>query len=163
MIRTLELDEHAQALLDRDGRSSWQGSVSPDGDKIAFPALSNDGPQLSFGIEIFSRSSGESRVITGFSTPGGITLTWSADSRYVFFRGSQDAVPNPELGWSCQALASASCHLFRISAADGSVHDLMTVPQGIENIRVSPDGRHIALYTGELRQEIWRMTFNGGS
>ncbi len=30
--RTLELDEHAQAALDRSGSGPWRGSLSPDGD-----------------------------------------------------------------------------------------------------------------------------------
>ena len=81
-------------------------------------------------------------MIKGFSALTGNTLKWSTDSRYVFFEGSQDAIPGPD-------------HLLQISVADGSVRDLITVPEGfrsVRNIQVSPDGRHIALHTGELWQ-----------
>ena len=88
-------------------------------------------------------------MIKGFSALTGNTLKWSTDSRYVFFNGSRDAIPGPH-------------HLYQISVADGSVRDLLTVPEGVQHIRVNSDGRHIALHTGELRREIWRMTFNSG-
>ena len=45
---------------------------------------------------------------------------------------------------------------------DGSLRSLGETPGSIANIGVSPDGRHISIQTGELRQEIWRMMFNGG-
>ena len=149
------LDAYAQVRF--SGRDDRRASVSPDGDKIVSVAEGLWGGD----IEIFTRSSGETRVIQGFSAVNDFGFTWSPDSRYVFFEGSQDPAPNGWPEW-CSFGGSSRCHLLQISVADGSVRDLSTLPQGVKDIRVSPDGRHIALYTGKLRQEIWRMTFNSG-
>ena len=78
----------------------------------------------------------------------GSTLTWSRDSRHLFFF----AVPE----------GGEVRHLIQVSVADGSVRNLSATPGRIHAISVSPDGRHIAMFTGVLREEIWRMTFNGG-
>ena len=147
--RTLvEWDAYAQVTFPDDPAAhiTW-ASVSPDGDKIAYLVVSSLNGEA---IEIFSRSTGESRVIQGgFSrVRRGSTLTWSRDSRHLFFF----AVPE----------GGESRHLVQVSVADGSVRDLSTTPGGIHAISVSPDGLHIAMFTGALHEEIWRMTFNGG-
>ena len=101
-------------------------------------------------VAIANDATGESRVIHGgFSrVRGGSTLTWSRDSRHLFFFAL------PEGG--------ESRHLIQVSVEDGSVRALSPTPGRIHAISVSPDGRHIAMVTGVTREEIWRMTFNGG-
>lgn len=150
--RTLvEGDAYAQVTFPDDPAAhATRASVSPDGDQIAYLVSRKAGSSNWEAIEIFSRSTGESRVIQkGFSSVRrGSTLTWSRDSRHLFFF----AVPE----------GGEVRHLIQVSVADGSVRNLSATPGRIHAISVSPDGRHIAMFTGVLGEEIWRMTFNGG-
>jgi Tol biopolymer transport system component len=127
--------------------------VAPDGDQIAYLVnrLAQDNPDRNRmgnrSIEIFSRSSGETRVITGLVGPA--HARWSHDSRYLILDGQLDE--------------TGDHHLLLISAEDGSMRSLAKGPERFRYPSMSPDGRHIAVTTGELRQEIWRMTFSGGN
>jgi len=126
------------------------GQVSPDGDSILYTVVLDapGTPRRNGGmaLEIYSRSTGESRVIRGFARL--IGSSWSPDGRYVVLDGQQELTGNHQL--------------LRISVEDGSVIVLAEGPERFQRPKVSPDGRHVLVTTGEERQEIWRMTFNSG-
>ena len=58
--------------------------------------------------------------------------------------------------------AEGTRHLFQLSAEDGLLRPVMEAEYTIRHFSVSPDGRHVAMDSGEVRREIWRMTFNNG-
>lgn len=154
-----------RVLVERDGFASvglpdapdariYKGIVSPDGDNILYRIFLG-GPDGGWALEIFSRSSGESRVIGGLdrlSIP-----TWSPDGRYVVAGSSEDGT-DALTGRRRQR----NFRLLRISVEDGSVISLAEGREQFSGPKVSPDGRHILVRTGSLLREIWRMTFNSG-
>jgi len=137
----MEQDGYALVGLsdDPDARIAEPAQVSPDGDSILYNISRK-------ALEIYSRSTGESRVIPGFTRL--IGTSWSPDSRYVVLDG--------------QLEGSGNHQLLRVSVEDGSVIVLAEGPERFHRPKVSPDGRHVLVTTGEERQEIWRMTFNSG-
>jgi len=142
----VEQTEQASSVGFPDARVGiMAGTVSPDGDNILFYVnMVDQGAPRNMGLEIFSRSTGESRVIGRFAHVG--ALSWSRDGRYVVANGRQE-VPGAH-------------QLLRISVEDGSVISLAESPRPFRGVTLSPDGRHIAVTMGEQREEIWRMTFN---
>jgi Tol biopolymer transport system component len=141
-----EPDWNAQvAFPDAPRARRGASTVSPDGDKILYQVSNGDQDQRAMAIEIFSRSSGETRVIGGLVYA--IGAAWSPDGRYVVLDGRLEG--------------SEDSQLLRISVEDGSVIALAE-GQRFSRPRVSSDGRHVLTTTGRFRGEIWRMTFNDG-
>ena len=148
----VEQDGHAPvAFPDAPDAQIKVGTVSPDGNKIAY-RVDRDGygaPHRVGGraIEIFTWSTGETQVIEGFART--TIPNWSPDSRYVVIGADLEGTGDP--------------HLVRISVEDGSAISLAEAPVAWRPAWVSPDGRHILTLTGETRKEIWRMTFKKGN
>ena len=145
-ISALVLPAATSATTSRSRGES--GIVSPDGDKVAHIFSESADNGSGWFVEILSLTTGERRQTEVFSPADRRRLVWSPDSRYVFFQA------RPE--------AEGSRHLFQLSAEDGSLRPVMEAEDIIRHFSVSPDGRHVAMDSGEVRQEIWRMTFNNG-
>jgi len=122
-------------------------TVSPDGDKILYQVDMDvrwAPRERGMALVILSRATGERHVVRGFDFLRG--SAWSPDGRYVVLNG--------------RLQGRESYQLLRVSAEDGSLIVLAEGPERFWHPKVSPDGRHVLVTTGEARQEIWRMTFN---
>jgi hypothetical protein len=149
-----------RVLMERDAYASVGYPDAPDA-RISTAFVSPDGENLLYevdlypntcgrwrcrALEIFSRSTGETRAIRGFARLLG--SSWSPDGRYVVTDGQLEGSENHQL--------------LRVSVEDGSVISLAEGPDFFRRPKVSPDGRHVLATTGAWRGEIWRMTFNSG-
>ena len=109
-------------------------------DRVSDPQLSPDGQQLVFSVssvdlaankrvgaiyvlDLQRKNARPKRLVEG-SSP-----RWSADGRYLFY------------------LAPAEHHtqVFRVSPQEGRAEQVSDLPLAVENFRVSPDGRHLAV------------------
>ena len=85
---------------------------------------------------------------------GQVNPTWSPDGRYLVV---SEYLEEP-----------GKNQLLRVSVEDGSViilaegNDRGADRKRFREPKVSPDGRHVLVTTGESREEIWRMTFSRG-
>ena len=106
--------------------------LSPDGRWLAFSG--KDGRTLT----LVAVEGGESRELfrldsnTDVLTP----LSWTPDSRYVLCRN--------EAG-----------QLWRISVSDGEARKLAIPIKGLQQLRVHPDGKRVAILAQQPGAEIW--------
>ena len=120
-------------------------SCSPDCKWLAFITFIDDEGVL----RIMPAAGGEPRELYRFEeeeTLGTLTLTWTADGKYILFTRKNPKKDDPE--WE----------LCRIPAEGGEPQKLGLEMNSIRSLSVHPDGRHIAFSTSTTRPgEIWVM------
>jgi Tol biopolymer transport system component len=124
-----------------------QAQASPDGRLVAF-ALRTDTSRST--LNVVSTDGGQLRELYR-SSPGQYvnTVAWSADGRHVFF--TQRAEPSAHAD-------SVPLHILRIPAAGGAPEETGIAMEGITQIRVHPDGKHIGFNGGIVTPaEVWVM------
>jgi len=149
----LERDESKVLLRVPPGREL---SVSPDGKWLAYTTENLE--RREFGIMLVSTSGGDPRLIhrpAGPKLANRGALAWAPDGRsLVFYDVTSDGASGvwqlPLDGGSPRLLLDAK----RLSPTSSS-EDRPLQPW---DLRLSPDGRHLAYESGRLRQEIWMMT-----
>jgi Tol biopolymer transport system component len=115
-------------------------------------ALSRDGQQLAFVVYGESRSrvlkvmpaaGGEARDLLREGQLSGQTIAWTPDGLGLLFtkRGPGDL----------------KTELWRISVQGGEPRKLELAAEGMRELCLHPDGRHIAFTAGQDRSEVWVM------
>ncbi len=114
--------------------------ISPDGQSLAFLEAADS------ALKVLPLAGGEPRVVYRFTEGWATSVTWSPDGRYLFFA----KIPEGEgkLG---------RIELWRIPGEGGEPVRLPLVADGMENVRIHPDGKTIAFNTCTIRWETWVM------
>jgi Tol biopolymer transport system component len=119
-------------------------------------ALSRDGRQLALAVrdsvsksnvlKILPALGGEARdVLRGVEMPFPGSVAWTPDALSLLFTRT----PNPR---------GSTTELWLVPVQSGEPRKLDLVADNISDVRVHPDGRHIAYTAGEDRQEVWALS-----
>ena len=119
-------------------------------------ARSRDGRQLAFAIgeaesgsnvlKVLPAAGGEARdVARGIEMPLPGSVAWTPDGLGLLFTGK----PNPR---------GSRTELWRVSVEGGEPRKLDLADDSIRELRLHPDGRHIAFTAGNDRQEVWALS-----
>ncbi|MBF0550563.1 MAG: S9 family peptidase [Deltaproteobacteria bacterium] len=118
----------ANDLLDFDRISDPR--VSPDGSHIAFvvSSLDLDNNRRRSSIWVMNSNGSEARQLTPLPE-GGNHPAWALDGQSVYFISSR----------------SGTAQVWRISLAGGTPQQVTSLPLDVDNLKMSPDGKHLAL------------------
>ncbi|MEJ2542041.1 MAG: hypothetical protein P8188_19090, partial [Gemmatimonadota bacterium] len=132
------------------GQPRW----SPDGTLLGFLSRPEDGEELQ--VFVLPMAGGEARQVTR-GEEGVVAFQWSADGDALFYR-MRDAAEKPpegeerhnrsfEVGDNSYLTRAAPrpIHLWRVALEGGEPERLTDGAESLEGIRVSPDGRTLAL------------------
>jgi Tol biopolymer transport system component len=118
-------------------------AVSPDGRHLAFHE--DDGESYSLTVALVA--TGQPRRV--FRSPQRIqTLAWTPDGRHLLFGMERPAGGAPE---------PAMTDLWLVAVAGGQPRKLDLAVESLADLRVHPDGHHIAFVAGRQRGEVWVM------
>jgi Tol biopolymer transport system component len=121
-------------------------AASPDGKWLAF--TSQEADEQNVRLMIVPSAGGEVREL--FQTTGKgfiLDLNWTAGSRFLWFRSiSRSDDPKVTPKWESWRVSPDGSNLQKLE---------LSVPGG--GIRLHPDGRQIAYYTGRGRRDLWVM------
>jgi Tol biopolymer transport system component len=114
--------------------------ISPDGKSLAFlePA---DG-----ALKVMPVEGGQPRIVYKFDTGWSKSVAWSPNGKYLLYAkvpGGEDKTGRIEL--------------WRIPGAGGEPVKLPLVADGMENLRIHPDGKKISFNTFTFTRETWVM------
>ena len=126
-------------------RASWPMglAVSPDGRHLAFHEGDDEGCYLT----VAPVATGQARRV--FRSPQRIqTLAWTPDGRHLLF-GMDRA--------GADASGSAITELWLVPAEGGQPQKLDLAMDSLADLRMHPDGRHIAFVAGSHKGEVWVM------
>jgi len=117
-------------------------SLSPDGRRMAFITKETDTPSSPRLLKVKPLAGGEATEL--FRVQGLIILQgWTPDGRYILFRDYD---------------GEGTKYLWRIPAAGGEPRKIELTMDGIEHLRVHPDGRQVAFDVGGGKKlELWVM------
>jgi Tol biopolymer transport system component len=119
-------------------------------------ALSRDGRQLAFAVrdaqsgsktlQVVPAAGGEARdLLRGVPMPFPGSVAWAPDGLSVLFAEQPD--PN-----------EPKTELWLVTAEGGEPRKLDLTAEAIRELRLHPDGRHIAYTAGKDRQEVWALS-----
>jgi len=126
-------------------RSSWPYglAVSPDGRHLAF----HEGDGEGYYLTVAPVATGQARRV--FRSPQRIqTLAWTPDGRRLLF-----GMDRPAGG----ASEPATTELWLVPAEGGQPQKLDLAMDSLADLRMHPDGRHIAFVAGSHQGEVWVM------
>ena len=149
----------AASIVARDlatGQEKELHSVTEPSHYFAGVALSRDGRQLALAVhetesksnvlKVLPAAGGQARdVLRGvqISIPG--SVAWTPDGLSLLFTRK----PNPR---------GSKTELWLVPVQGGEPRKLDLVADNIRDLRVHPDGRHIAYTAGKDRQEVWALS-----
>jgi Tol biopolymer transport system component len=118
-------------------------------------ALSRDGRQLAFAVReaeskatvlrVLPVAGGEARdLLRGIEMPLPGSVAWMPDGLSLLFTGKPNA-------------HSSRTDLWRIPVRGGEPQRLDFTADNVTDLRIHPDGRHIAYTAGKDRQEVWAL------
>jgi Tol biopolymer transport system component len=119
-------------------------------------ALSRDGRQLAFAVrdaqsgsktlQVVPAAGGEARdLLRGVPMPFPGSVAWTPDGLSLLFTRT----PGPR---------GSKTELWLVSAQGGEPRRLDLTADNIRELRLHPDGRHIAYTAGKDRQEVWALS-----
>jgi Tol biopolymer transport system component len=118
-------------------------AVSPDGQHLAF----YEGDDEGYYLTVAPVATGQARRI--FRSAQRIqTLAWTPDGRHLLFGMEQTAAG---------ASGREMTELWHVSVEDGRARKLDLAMDSLVDLRMHPDGRHIAFVAGRHRGEVWVM------
>ena len=129
-----------------------EADVSPDGKQVAFVFFADS--SLPPTLQVVSADGGDTRQV--LRAPAGYeigTLTWSADSRYIFF------VLNRAAADSASAAGSGveKSRIMRVAATGGPAQETGVAMDHIGWLHAHPDGQHVGFTAGGQAMEVWLM------
>jgi Tol biopolymer transport system component len=80
------------------------------------------------------------------------TLVWTADGGSLLYVEGDGAV-----GQAVPGELTRNPSLMQVTLADGTVREVGSLPRGLSELQVHPDGRRLAFVAGEPESEIWVM------
>lgn len=112
-------------------------ALSPDGRFLAAPR--EDPRTKSAVLEVIALDTGQSRELLRVPDISVFyrVLSWSADARFLFF--------------------SKDWEVWRVAVENGVSEKLGLTMEGLQEVRVHPDGRRIAFFASKLGAELWAM------
>jgi len=120
-------------------------TVSPNGDYLAFllGSLLEDDQALEDRIMLVPTKGGEARELVQMDNIPAGSVTWSSDSRYLYYvRTTPESDPR----------------LYRVSTSGGGPEELEFEMKGLTELSMRPDGRQMAFTVyGESHRELWAM------
>jgi Tol biopolymer transport system component len=118
-------------------------TLSPDGQRLAFVVL--DGTSGARLLKVLPAGGGEVRdVLPGRSLPWPVSIGWAPDSQGVLF------TKQPKAG-------DRQFELWLAPIQGGEPRRLDLMATDMRELRVHPDGRHLAFTSGGDRSEVWVM------
>jgi Tol biopolymer transport system component len=118
-------------------------TLSPDGGQLAF-VMAEDTEHRSFVLKVISVEGGEARdVLRGVEIPFcEAPIAWTPDgSSLLFLRQAR--------------LPGRKTELWLVSIRDGEIRPLELASEGMRDICLHPDGRHIAFTEEKNKDEVW--------
>ena len=113
--------------------------ISPDGKSLAFQEYFD-------ALKVMPIEGGQPRVVYKFDEEWATSVTWSPDGKHLFF----SKVPKGED-------KTGKIELWRIPSEGGEPVKFPLVADGMENLRIHPDGKRISFNTFTFNQETWVM------
>ncbi|MDA2925062.1 tetratricopeptide repeat protein [Acidobacteria bacterium AH-259-L09] len=143
--RELETSQETK-LYEKVGGIAPNLAISPDGRHLAFVALSSDKGQTV--LKIATTAGGEpvelARVHSEEVVSQSNMLEWTPDGRYLLYGKKGDD-------------RGQLVELWRVAAEGGQPEKLDLAMQGLDEVRVHPDGSRIAFSAMREMDEIWAM------
>jgi Tol biopolymer transport system component len=136
------------------GQEKMLHSVTEPSHYFSGVALSRDGGQLALAVheegskvlKVLPAAGGEARdVLQGVQMPIPGSVAWTPDGLSLLFTRK----PNPR---------GSETELWLVPVQGGEPRKLDLTADNICDVRVHPDGRHIAYTAGEDRQEVWALS-----
>ncbi len=136
------------------GQEKHLHSVTEPANYFAGVALSRDGRQLAFAagergsnvLKVLPADGGEARdVLRGVEMPLPGSVAWTPDGLSLLFTRT----PGPR---------SSRTELWRVPVQGGEPEKLDLADDNIRELRLHPDGRHIAYTAGKDRQQVWALS-----
>ncbi len=143
-IHALDLETGQERVVCQP-RASWPMglSVSPDGRLVAF----YEGDEEGYYLTVAPVATGQARRIFR-STQKIRTLAWTPDARHLLFGMEQ-----PAAGASERAMTE----LWLVPVEGGSPRKMDLSMDSLVDLRMHPDGRHVAFVAGRHLGEVWVM------
>jgi Tol biopolymer transport system component len=143
-IRARDLETGQERVVCQP-RASWPMglAVSPDGRHVAFHEGDDDG----YHLTVAPVATGQARRV--FRSPQRIqTLAWTPDGRHLLFGIEQPAggLPGPTM-----------TELWLVPVEGKQARKLDLAVDSLADLRMHPDGRHIAFVAGRHKGELWVM------
>jgi Tol biopolymer transport system component len=113
---------------------------SPDGKSLAFLEAADR------TLKVMPLEGGQPRVVYPYTEGWATSVAWSPDGKYLFFT----KMPKGEG-------KTGRIELWRIPSNGGEPVKFPVVADGMENLRIHPDGKRIAFNTFVFHQETWVM------
>jgi Tol biopolymer transport system component len=113
--------------------------ISPDGKSLAFQEYFD-------ALKVMPIEGGQPRVVYKFDEEWATSVTWSPDGKHLFF----SKVPKGED-------KTGKIELWRIPSEGGKPVKFPLVADGMENLRIHPDGKRISFNTFTFNRETWVM------
>ena len=126
-------------------------TLSPDGSQLAF-VMAEDVEHRSMVLKVIPAAGGEARdVLRGVEIPFcEAPIAWTPDgSSLLFLKQARPPERKTEL-WKM-----GKTELWLVSAKGGEPRRLELAAEGMRDIVLNPDGRHIAFTSGQNRDGIW--------
>jgi Tol biopolymer transport system component len=143
-IRARDLETGQERVVCQP-RSSWPMglAVSPDGRHLAF----HEGDEGGYYLTVAPVATGQARRV--FRSPQRIqTLAWTPDGRRLLF--GMDRLAGG-------AAEPATTELWLVPVEGGQPRKLDLAMDSLADLRMHPDGRHIAFVAGTHKGEVWVM------
>ena len=118
-------------------------TVSPDGQQLAFMVAEKEsGSKV---IKVMPAAGGATRdLLRGVQLPGPSQMAWTPDGLSLLF---------PQGASSADSKAA----LWLVSVRGGQPRKLELTAEGLRDVSIHPDGRHIAFTATQGRYEVWVM------
>jgi Tol biopolymer transport system component len=140
-IMRVDLETKEKKEIYRSKGQIIRMDISPDGQSLAFLEPAD------WALKVMPLEGGDPRVVYQFKQDEWATsVAWSPDGKHLFF----SKVPTGED-------RRGRIELWRISREGGEPVKFPLVTDGMENIRIHPDGQRISYNTSTYHRETWVM------
>ena len=114
-------------------------ALSPDGAYLAYSG--KDGSEKSLAIKIIPTAGGKPRELIRLNQEVHPSIAWTTDGRYILYTKRH----------------GDESELWRVLLQGGEPEQVGLAMNGLDHIRVHPDGKQIAFSAGEDKEEVWVM------
>jgi len=142
-IMRVDLKTKEKREIYRSTQQIIRMDISPDGRFLAFLEAADS------AMKVMPIEGGEPYVLYRFGEGDGwsTSVAWSPDGKNLFFT----KIPKDEEG------KTGRIELWRIPGKGGTPEKFPLVAQGMENLRIHPDGQTISFNTFSVNRETWAM------